>query len=604
MRFWLAVLVLLWALPSAAQAHVGGLNFSAAGDLMLGYSGDYDNQGGSDHTVGLSGAGTVSGYYYVPQFLSFNVMPFYNRSQNNSTSQSIFDSSGYTANVNLFSGSRSPVGISFSQGWDSSGLFGIPGVAGLISKDSYRGFSIGSGISFLNLPSLSFGFSDGDSSSSVVGSDTTSSATTRTYNLGSSYRIRGFSLVGGFIHTNTDSNLLGALADGETENSSSSSNSFSISVTHKLPFFRSTIAGGFGRSTYNDDSDGLRSHGATDNANVSTYLPFPKLPVTLNATYTDNLYGSLQQQQVSAGQPLLPASISPESHLLIMNASTYYKVRPNLGVNGFVDRTEEYIAGQDYGVTQLGINANYNFLRKIKGLTITVGVVDSASQLGNNGTSAVANATYSHKIGKWEMGANFGYNQSLQTLGVVYTSSSLNYGANVRRKFGHAYWMAGGAGDHSGFGLQSGSGSSAGFVYSSLSLWRRVILSANVSESRGTSVLTSNGQVALPLPPQLISANNIIAYNANGHEGTVHWTVMRYMGLDLSYSKSDSTNVNSGLNTFSSTSQYYGFLTYRLRKLLFTAGATRVQQSISGPGNVPSTATSYSFGVSRWFKAF
>ena len=50
----------------------------------------------------------LSGFYYNPKFLNFNVQPFYNRSQDNSSFQSVFSDSGVDASVNLFSGSHFP----------------------------------------------------------------------------------------------------------------------------------------------------------------------------------------------------------------------------------------------------------------------------------------------------------------------------------------------------------------------------------------------------------------------------------------------------------------------------------------------------------------
>ena len=115
------------------------------GDLETGYSGELSNQIGtpSTHGLGIGGTANVAGSYYSPNFLSFNVQPYYTRAQSNADSASIFDNGGYTGTVSLFSGSHFPGSVSFSQIWDATGMYGIPGATGLTTKDSSRSFAVG-----------------------------------------------------------------------------------------------------------------------------------------------------------------------------------------------------------------------------------------------------------------------------------------------------------------------------------------------------------------------------------------------------------------------------------------------------------------------------
>ena len=60
------------------------LALTAGGNVSAGYSGSYTNEGPSSHGLLFGGNGDISGSYHSPQFLSFDVSPFYNQSRNDS----------------------------------------------------------------------------------------------------------------------------------------------------------------------------------------------------------------------------------------------------------------------------------------------------------------------------------------------------------------------------------------------------------------------------------------------------------------------------------------------------------------------------------------
>ncbi len=80
-RLALAVLVLL-AAPLLAQVQVGdNLKLNLNGTVSLGYNDTYGNAINSSHGVGFGGTAGLSGSYYNPNFLSFNVNPYFNQSR-------------------------------------------------------------------------------------------------------------------------------------------------------------------------------------------------------------------------------------------------------------------------------------------------------------------------------------------------------------------------------------------------------------------------------------------------------------------------------------------------------------------------------------------
>ena len=164
--FFSIILLIVVALPAAAQVEVEGVKMGMSGEIDMGYEGTLSNPGGSSHGLGLGGNGTLQGSYYNPNFLSFSVQPYYNRSQSNAESASVFDTGGYNGNVNLFTGSYFPGSITFNQVWDATGMFGIPGQTGLTTKDSNRNFGIAWSELIPDKPSLTVSYLRGSASSS------------------------------------------------------------------------------------------------------------------------------------------------------------------------------------------------------------------------------------------------------------------------------------------------------------------------------------------------------------------------------------------------------------------------------------------------------
>lgn len=611
MRFrWTAGLVmllrtvLLWAPPAAAQVAFGDLHATANGRLQTLYTDEFGNLQTGAHSLGFAGNGDITGNYYNPNFLSFSLLPYYGRSQDNSDSQSITDSSGYTGTLNIFSGSHFPGFVNFHQTWNSSGTFGIPDVSGLTTKDNNHGLNIGWSLLLPGLPTLSVGYGETSGTSSLLGSDTSTASTNHNLNVSSSYNLAGFYLNGGFNHLTTDADFNG-LESGEIETTNGSSNQFHVTALRGIPYNNSNLSLGFNRSSYStDDSLGGQSSGTTDNANASLNLRFPRAPATLSANYSANLFGSFEQQLVSSGESPLVSIVSPESHSLSLEASTFYTVLPRLVVGGYVQRTEQYFTGQNYGLTQVGVNANYNFFRKLKGLTVNAGLVDSANQQGNTRVGFVGVVSYNRYFGKWNISTFAQYDQNVQTLLVMYTTSNLNYGMTVKRHFNHDLsWVNVVNDTKSVFEQQSGDGSHAE-SFASILIWRRGSLSGTYTRASGTSILTTTGLVATPVPASLVSPSNAVVYTGTSYGGAAGFYPVRRMSINVSWSKSLSNTVSPLLLSNNGSTNIYGLANYEYRKLVFTAGFTKFNQSIGSSSAFPSMVTSFSFGVSRWFKGF
>ena len=124
------------------------------GTFSAGYNNDTSNFAGSEHSIVFGGNANLSGWYYNPNFLSFNVQPFYNQSRDNSTFQSITASSGVNVSTQIFSGSRYGGSISYSTAFNSSGSFNIPGLANYSTHGNDNTFAVNWGVHLDNLPTL------------------------------------------------------------------------------------------------------------------------------------------------------------------------------------------------------------------------------------------------------------------------------------------------------------------------------------------------------------------------------------------------------------------------------------------------------------------
>jgi hypothetical protein len=597
----IATVVLLCGSIAVAQVHLGGLSLNAGGSLGAGYSGDY-GQNGSDHGTTLSGGGTIGGYYYTPTFASFSVSPYYGRSQDGSLS--IANTSGYSETTNLFSGSHFPVGIGIGQHFNSTGQFGIPGSSGLTTNSSDHEISLGTDLRFSGLPEVSLSYGQSGSSNSVYGSAGGSEGTAHGFGIKSAYKLAGFTFGGGYSHQVTD--VTSTILAGSTPDVSDTAlNTLSFSAGHSLPF-HGGFGVGFSRSDYKfHGSDGESDTGTTDNLSLNANVLVGRFPISVSGNYSDNLFGSVVVQSINNSIPVYQNTLSPESRSMIITATTSYILLRRVFMNGYINYQDEYLNGQSYAATQYGVTAHYNFSKRIKGLSVTLGITDAADKSGNEGVGLVSNVNYSRAFGAWTFDANFNYSQSVQTMLAMYTMSTMNYSSSVRRTLAKGiHFSLGGGGGHSGFNSTPGNGTASESLSSNIS-WKGYSLGGTYSVSNGTSVLTANGLQTVTLP--IVPASDLVVYNATQYGASGSLTPFRHLSISGSYSNGRSNSVGTSLvNTRTETMN--GFCTYRFRQLNFEAGYVALRQNVqaSDQGQTQAGAMqhTYYFGISRWFKFF
>lgn len=601
-QFGLLLCAFLVTQGAVAQVELGGLQFrNLQGSLGFGYDGQYGVQEQSNHDTGLNGNLTTSGFYYNPGFLAFQANTYYARGESSSESTSLSNSKGYTMGASIFGGSQDPGYVSFAQNWGQSSTYGLDALgAGLNSTTNNRDFSVS--WLFRNLPvrNLAVYFTDNANNVDIPGIGVTNNSSTKGFGAATSgYNIAGFSLAGSYQHSLTDTT---ANFDGGTSTGSGSSDVFHAITSRALPWHSNLTFSAY-RIMTRSSSEGDRSSGDSNEFDASINSHVWRLPLSGSISYNDNVYQSVLQQLNASGQVVYLSENTPKIGELNMNLFSSYTLPHQVFVTGFISHQEEFVAGQTASATGYGGTVGTGFGKFLKGLTVTIGMHDTATQVGNTGAGLVATASYRRNLGAWRFNANASYNQGIQTLLATTTESSMGANASVRRELLHRI----------SFGASAGYGRS---LFSNVAVapstetrnagvnfgWMKQNLSAYYAESLGNMIVTGQGLTPVPVPG--LSSNQIIPFSGKSYNAGYANTLIKHTSLSLSWSKFTSAGTGTGLFSNLSSEQYSGSLAYNYRKLNFIANFVHSEQGASVTTALPSNITIYYFGVSRWFDFF
>ena len=621
-------LVLLLALPAAAQVTVGdNLSMNLNGVVSVGYNDNWGNMIDSSHSINFGGNGTLSGFYYDPNFLNFNFSPYFNQSQANSASKSIFDTSGFEFSSNIFAGSHFPGSIGFSKAWDSQGNFGFPGTPDYTTRGSGQGFSIGWGAFLPGLPSLSATYSDGNSNYSVLGAEGNGSNVYHNFNLRSNYTIAGFNLNAAYDLGNSRSDIP-AVFGNQAESFSSDNNSFVVGASHNLPMHGSASAS-YSRSYVNSDYLGYSFNGTIDSVNAAAGInPTQKLSFAFSMGYTDNFAGAFYQSLLpvsgasSQGSGVAQAQTSGSSEpaqqqtgllqqsqesssALYVSGYGAYAVAPNLQLNFVVQRRVQNYLGLSYGANTYGVGAVYSHALLGGFFNTSVNFADNTSDtINGDALSFTTNAGWNRTFSDWFVSVNGGYAQNVQSYLITYMNSYYIYSGNVRHRFGRIVWTASAAGSHSAIVYQPHTGN-GGQSYSTSLGARHLTASAAYAKTNGYGLLTGNG-ITLPpgLPPGVIPPEWLLFYGGTSYSFALGSSPIRHLTLGASFSRADSNTVTGLLFSANHNEQVFANGYYQFRKLTFNGGYGRLVQGFSATGLPASNVNSFYIGVSRYFNFF
>ena len=570
-----------------------------SGSLGMVYAANSGNYMGSSHSLGIGVNGTMEGYYFNPQFLSFQVRPYYDRAQFNSESQEITRGTGVDGSMSLFGGSHFPGTISYGKSFNGNSEFRIAGVPSVFVDSSGSNFSVAWGALFKGYPSLQSSYSIADSSSTLLGTTDRAKSASRSFDLSSNYSLGGFNLQGRLGHYNTELSSPDFLAAEATTNTSSTTN-YAVNASRRLPLSGS-LGLGWSRTTAGSAGDDSASNSYMASAGIS---PWQRLSISGYCNYTTNVIVALERSLFgnAAISPLVNADSNSNS--IYMNTTGTLLVGRGLSLTGYVNHRIQHFLGAASENTQYGGTVNFQKANNLFGfLQFSIGVVNTATQEGNSAVGLVTTLGMTHKFGKWETSADFDYSQNTQTLFEIVTTSNYSYGGTLRRKINSSTnWGASFRESRSGLASQKGNQNVADSFITNLS-WARYSFSGSYSKSNGEALLGPNGTLT-PTPFGSILSNYYLTFNARAYAATASTQLFRVLTLSGGYTNLSSNSTQNALDTFNKGDRFNARLALRMRRLYIIAGFDRAIQESSAVAGGPRRVNSYYVSLSRWFNVF
>jgi len=596
---------LLWyALPLNAQLKWGETSSRANGTVSSGYTATYGNTIESSHGFTMGGAGTLSGSFHSPNFLSYNFSPYLNQSRSNSNFQSISNASGINLSTNIFSGSKFPGSISYSTAYNSDGNYGIPGLASYVTHGSNHAFGINWSELLEGKPKFSAGYQTGGSKYSVYGSSDNGENSFRSVNLHSNYRWEGFGLGAFYVYGNNRATVP-QLGSSKVLQTHSGTSVYGLTASHLLPL-KGSASASVNRSSWSSEFSGYKSSGTIDTLNSTAGIhPFEKLTLTGTANYSDNLSGQLIQSVITAGAVPGGINLDQSSHSLDLMAVATYAALPSLQTSGSVERRTQSFMGQDYGVDSYGGDAVFTHALLNGTLNSALSVTANRSTpSGSDTIGLTASESYSSILMGWHVTESFSYAQDAQTLLVTYTNSFYNFSGNVRRHWGQFNVSAGAGGSRTALTAQPDTVNSSESYSASVGYGRFVAATGTYTKADGQALATGSGLVGLPIPTPVLPSDLVSLFGGKSYSVGVSSTPVKHLITSASYAESTNNTVTSGVFSANNNSQFNTLLQYQVRKMSFVSGYSRLEQGFSAIGSQPEIISSYYMGLSRWFNFF
>ncbi len=592
--------------PTAGQVRIGDTSSNLSGTLSAGYTGDYGNLIDSSHSLSFGGTGTLNGYYYNPNFLSYTVSPYVNQARDNSSFQSISNASGVNFDSSIFGGSHFPGFISYAKAFNSEGNYAIPGVANYTTKGNSDSLGIGWSEVVPDWPSLAANFQTGGSQYSIYGSNDNGNTDSKSFSLRSGYILRGFNLSAYFTDGHSHSDIPEVL-QGSTQGETATSDSlgYGFAVGHKLP-----LRGGFSTSLNHSDVDsnfiGYSYSGSIDTYTATaSFQPTNKFHFSVSTDYSDNLTGSLFQAITNSGGLVTPPTQGQTSNSFDLLGNASYAIMTNMQVQGLTDHRQQYFLGKNYSSNSYGGGLTYGrglFGGNLNAAATVTDNTTSSSSVNALGLSGTVN--YNRRFDGWTGSLFANYSQNVQTLLITEMASFYGYGANLRRRWGRFSWSGGASINKTGFTEQAGTSNSGESFNTSVGFSNWINVNGTYSKSDGTGIQTLAG--IAPLQPTLpvVNPTDFILYGGKSYSVGVASNPKRRLTLAASYAKTTGNSTVDSIFSENNTKQINTIIQYQFRKMYFTGGYSNLVQGFSASGQPPENVSSFYFGISRWFNFF
>jgi hypothetical protein len=106
------------------------------------------------------------------------------------------------------------------------------------------------------------------------------------------------------------------------------------------------------------------------------------------------------------------------------------------------------------------------------------------------------------------------------------------------------------------------------------------------------------------VPSPILPSGLVSLYGGDSYAFSVSSIPTKRLVIAATFGKSITDTTNNSILSSNQTNQFNSIVQYRVRKLNFISGYSRLEQGFSGSGLPPENLSSYYMGVSRWFNFF
>src|SRR5208283_302727 len=171
-------------------------------------------------------------------------------------------------------------------------------------------------------------------------------------------------------------------------------------------------------------------------------------------------------------------------------------------------------------------------------------------------------------------------------------------------RFGKLSVSAGGGGSRTALSDQPGTSSSSQSYNASMGYGSLINANGSYSKSNGLALATGAGLVSVPVPVPVLPSSLVTLYGGTSYSVGLSSAPVKGLTISSSFARSDSSTTFSGTASSNRYEEYNSLIQYRIRKMGFISGYSRLQQGFSQSTTAPEVLSTYYFGVSRWFNFF
>lgn len=583
-------------------------------DASVGYVKSSAQNGLSSVNFGLGA--DLNGYFYHPNFLNFQIAPYYNQGREYSTADFISGDKGFSTSANLFGGSRIPLFVSYSKGMTKSGLYGVVGSeTSVVGEGSNDNFNLNWSARFEKIPSFQVGYFRSGGDYRILGaSGSQGESRASGYLLASQYNVYGFALGASYTSQRLGQLVPSVFLTDQKSRTNTDLKNLELSLNRRLgnnTFFDAVA----GRSRYDTDATTLPQNRRYDTLRSGfNSRPVSRLAVSFRVNYVSDLnamlIGSVLPGSSGGTGPLLLVPLESRTKYLTYSGSGSYEISHALNVRSTYRRGVGKFTGRTSNEDSAW-NSSVDYRRNLLGGRLAASYSAGLYRFENGGaeTSSKGHSgtlIYSKAVRGWEHFGTFQYSTSniesllpghLDMLSTELGTSGMIRGWRMISTFRY----------EKADSLFNTEAKNRRRMFR-LSLSKRGLqLGATMQSGRGLSIVSISGMQPASGTPGVIAGSELerlLIPNENlSFSLSASYQIRKRTTLNGSWSKMNYSTVQAGIERENQLDQLNFHVRHWFRRLDCRAGYRRYHQKLSGVGGLYNANTVY-FQVSRHFNVF